>query len=159
MWNVAQSLAHLDLYVWRYLYQPLENAFPLPGFTRHKIKPQYTVSDLLGQPNFIATAFNSAGQEQLLFVAETTTKYTFSVPCGSTTAEAWQDPDLQSCIVDGVKQVYGYMLHNRLRYSMLTTGESFVFMQRIGTTLQLADVPCTSTNPTPMAGIHYLMQR
>ncbi len=164
MWIVAQEEYLVDNYVDQYLYQPLKNPFPLPGFTRHEItrheiESHLPVRNLLGEPDFVATALNLAGQQQLLFVAASKTRMTFFVPSGSTTAEAWQDPDLRSCVSDAVQQVYGYMLHNRLRYSMLTNGESFVFMQRIGTSLWLADVPCTSTNPTPMAGIHHLMQK
>ena len=56
-------------------------------------------------------------------------------------------------------QVFGYMVQNGLRYSLLTTAETFVFMQREGRSLQVADVLRASDKPTPMAGIYYLLQR
>ena len=83
---------------------------------------------------------------------------TSSVPDGSTTAEAWQDPTLRKSISDGVTQLFGYMMANDMRYSLLTTGELFVFVQREGRSLRVADVHRTSRKPTPMAGIYYLMQ-
>ena len=72
---------------------------------------------------------------------------------------AWRDPHLHKSIVDGVQQVFGYMVKNDLRYSLLTTGEQWVFMQRDGHSLQVADVQRTSKEPSPMAGIYYLMKR
>ncbi len=155
-----QSEASVNSYVLTYLYEPLENAFPLPGFTSHFIKAEAEVSGMVGgQPDFVATAFNSGGQERLLFVAESKTKESFSVPDGTTTAAAWQDPALRAGIVDAVDQVFGYMKNNDLRYSLLTTGETFVFMQRHGNSLSVADVQRTSSRPTPMQGIFLLMQR
>ncbi len=155
-----QSEADVDAYVRTYLYQRLRNAFPLPGFTSHSIKAQAGVFGMVGgQPDFVATAWNSAGQERVLFVAESKTKESFSVPDGTTTTAAWQHPDLRAGIVDAVDQVFGYMKNDGLRYSLLTTGEMFVFMQRDGNTLMVADVQRTSSRPTPMQGILHLMQR
>ncbi|KAK9848927.1 hypothetical protein WJX84_005389 [Apatococcus fuscideae] len=139
MLTVAQNEADVNRYVEQYLYQPLEGASPLPGFMEHSFKMQCEKSDIFGQPDFVATAFNSAGQQQLLLAAESKTKMSFSVPDGSSTADAWQDPLLRKSI-RGVEQVFGYMLQNGLHYSLLTTGELFVFMQRQGKSLQIADV-------------------
>ncbi|KAK9822550.1 hypothetical protein WJX74_003839 [Apatococcus lobatus] len=158
MLTVAQNEADVNRYVEQYLYQPLEGASPLPGFMEHSFKMQCEKSDIFGQPDFVATAFNSAGQQQLLLAAESKTKMSFSVPDGSSTADAWQDPLLRKSI-RGVEQVFGYMLQNGLHYSLLTTGELFVFMQRQGKSLQIADVHRTSTKTTPMAGIYHLMLR
>lgn len=155
----VQNEGDVNAYLSQYLYWPLENAFPLPGFKRHVIRRSSGVLDMVGEPNYVATALNSAGQQHLLFVAESKTKMTFAPPAGSTTAEAWQDAKLRSSVDDGLEQVFGYMLHNDLTYSMLTSGELFVFIQRDGRSLQVADVPRTSNQPTPMQGIYYLMQR
>ena len=81
----------------------------------------------------------------------------FLVPDGSTTAEAWQGPTSQKLIVGGMEQLFGYMKHNNLLYGLLTTGELFVFMQRQGNSLKVADVRRTSNQSTPMAAIYYLM--
>lgn len=83
----------------------------------------------------------------------------FAPPAGTTTAEAWQDVKPRSSVDDGLEQVYGYMLQNDLTYSMWTSGELFVFIQRDGRSLQVADVPRTGIQHTPMQGIYYLMQR
>ncbi|KAK9866711.1 hypothetical protein WJX84_010026 [Apatococcus fuscideae] len=111
----VQDEASVNAYLCQYLYEPLENAFPLPGFTTCHQR------DTWG-------------------------------------AEAWQDPTLRKSISDGVTQLFGYMMANDMRYSLLTTGELFVFVQREGRSLRVADVHRTSRKPTPMAGIYYLMQ-
>ena len=51
------------------------------------------------------------------------------------------------------------MRNNDVRHGLLTSGEVFVFMRREGNSLELADVRRTSTTPTPMAALYYLMHR
>ncbi len=155
----VQSEADVDAYVYQHLYQPLENAFPLPGFTHHEIQSHTQVQDMMGQPDFVATGLDITGCQRLLFAAESKTAMSFLVPGGMTTAQAWQDPGLRKGIAKGMGQVLGYMKHNDLTYSLLTTGDRFIFMQREGSSLQIADVLQASKQPTPMAAIYYLMQR
>lgn len=155
----AQDEASINAYLWQYLYEPLQDVFPLLGLTGHAIKGIHEVTGLIGQPDFVAIAIDSAGQSQLLFAAATKTKMAFSIPQGSTTARAWQESKLQEPARAALQQLFGYMTANHLRYSLLTTGEVFVFLQREGRSLQVADVHRTSTEPTPMAGLYYLMQR
>lgn len=156
---VAQSEADVNAYLQQYLYKPLEDAFPLSGFSSHRIKQKTAVFDMKGEPDFAATAIDLAGQERLLFAAETTTVMSFPVPYGTTTAEAWQDLERRSSITKAVGQAFGYLLSNDLIYGLLTSGERFVFIQRKGRSIQVADVYRTSREPTPMAAIIYLMQR
>lgn len=156
---VVQSEVGVNFYVQQYLYQPLENAPPLPGFVKHAIVEHHAVTGMIGQPDYAAIAYKRDGQPQLLFAAESKTRYTLPIPPGTTTAEFWQDSATRGSIVDAVEQVFGYMLYNDLSYSLLTSGEAFVFMRRTGRSLQLADVRRTSNMPTPMAAIYYLMQR
>ncbi len=118
----VQSEADVNMYV-QHLYRPLENAFPLPGFTHHKIRRHTQVQDLIGQPDFVATGLDVTGCQRLLFAAESITEMSFLVPGGMSTAQAWQDPDLRKGIATGMGQVLGYMKNNNLTYSLLTTGE------------------------------------
>ncbi|KAK9822512.1 hypothetical protein WJX74_000027 [Apatococcus lobatus] len=99
-----QDEADVSAYADQYLYQPLGKKFPLPGFTEPGIQKPSQVSDMFGQPDFVATAFNSASQQKLLFVAVSKTHRSFVIPYGSSTADAYQDPNLQQNI-GGVDQV------------------------------------------------------
>ncbi len=96
-----QSEANVDAHVTQLIYQRLRNACPLPGFTYHEIRSHVGVDGLIGNPDFVAIGRKPDGSEQLLFVAESKTKNSFPVPDGMTTAEAWQDADLQNAHFQG----------------------------------------------------------
>ena len=111
--------------------RPACQAISLPGFTALDMQTPIAVPDIIGEPDCVATAVNSAGQLQLLFVADWKTVFSFPVGSNTTTAEAWQEAEAKpsESIRSGVGQVFGYMCQNSLDYRLLKTGELFVFMQ------------------------------
>lgn len=111
-----------------------------------------------GQPDFAALGYKRSVCPRLLFIAESKTRYTLPIPPGITTTELWHDPSRDAAFEQSVQQAYGYMVNNKLKYGMLTSGEVFVFMRRNRQRLELTDVHRTGTSPTPMAAIYYLMQ-
>lgn len=156
---VVQSEGDINVYLELYLYRPLENVPRLPGFAKHAFVRHHGVPDMLGQPDWAAVGYRPGSQPQLLFVAESKTCQTLPIPPETTTAAVWQDTTSRGSIADAVDHVFGYMLVNDLRYSLLTSGEVFVFMQRNGRSLQVADIHRSRDMLTPMAAVYYLMHR